>query len=113
VSSTQRILGQTTYNWTGRIIEIDDAHITINTSQKDSSGNSIFKSISVKINSATQIIKWDLTRPPLTDEINNKSQISFDDLRVGQEVVIKSNNDVNENDEITASDINLLITTNN
>lgn len=114
VSSTQRILGQTTYNWTGKIVEKNNFTIVVNISQKDSSGNNTLKDIIATINNNTQIIKWDLTNPPSTDKLNNnKSQITFNDLKVGQEVVVKSSNDINKNNEITASDINLLITSNN
>ncbi|XOU94459.1 MAG: hypothetical protein ACNFW9_00150 [Candidatus Kerfeldbacteria bacterium] len=109
-SENPQILGQQIYNWTGKISEIKDSNITIDATLKDFDGKFISKKISAIINDDTIINMWDLTLPPSTTEKSNKSLITYNNLSTGQEIIIKSNNNINQNNEVIADTITLLIT---
>ncbi len=106
-----RILGQQIYNWTGKIVDKQNTNLTLEVTGRDTNGNELINKIIANINDTTKIMKWDLSNPPenyLNKE--NKSPISYDDLKVGNDVIVKSYNNLNATNEILATEINLLIT---
>jgi len=108
---SQQILGQEIYNWTGNIIEKQETFLLIETFKKNSNEDTVSTKITANINNKTNITKWDLTNTSVNYlKGNNKTIIEYDDLNIGDEIIVKSNNDLDQKSQVTATEINLLIT---
>jgi len=109
----QRVLGVKTYNWSGEIsqLQLIESKIIFTTQVKNENNILETKEISAIIAPHTQLVKWDLTKPPTPDQPDsNKELISPDQLKRGQQIVVKANDNLNSNNEVEASSISLLIT---
>lgn len=110
ISDSSKILGQQIYNWTGQITEIQQYYLKFNTDIKQPDGSHINKNITAYVDKNTKIIKWDLSNTKNDPTVDNKTTINYSDLHIGDQIIVKSTNGLDENYETNASDINLLIT---
>ena len=106
-----KILGDKIFNWTGEITKIDRQALVFTAQIKNSEGNIEIKEITAKINSATVLQKWNLAQPANPDQPdNNKQEVTFDQLKAGQEIIVRSAENLNNKNEINAESISLLLT---
>jgi len=108
---SQKVLGAKTYNWSGEISQVAGSKIIFTTKVKNENNILETKEITAIMASNTQLVKWDLTKPPTPDQPDsNKELISPDQLKPGQQIVVKADDNLNDNNEVEASSISLLIT---
>ncbi len=107
----QQVMGTKIYNLSGQITKVEDSKITFVTTIKGDDGNPLTRELSALIKPSTQLLKWDLTKLPSANQPNNtKEKISIDQLKPGQRIVVKFNEDINSLNEIEATNISLLVT---
>ena len=107
----QRVLGAQTKSWHGQIAAVGNSKISMIAQARDS--NNELKNIQIEaiIKPSTQIQKWDLTGSnSVQNPGSNKTDISAADLQLGHEIIVRSNEDINENNEISATSIQVIIT---
>jgi len=104
------VLGQQIYNWTGKITDITDISIVLEVTTQTSEKKLEKKKIKAIYNDKTEIKKWDLAQAPQNAKASSKSEISISNLRIGNDIIIKSTEPLDENNEVQAMEINLLIT---
>lgn len=108
---SQKVLGAKTYNWSGEISQVAESEIIFTAQVKNENDILETKKITAIMASDTQLVKWDLTKPPSPDQPDsNKELISPDQLKPGQQIVVKADDDLNGKNEVEASSISLLIT---
>jgi hypothetical protein len=109
--STPMILGDQINNWNGNIIAIDDSKIKFNVSYTDQDNTIKTKTITALVQSSTQLLKWDLTKPSTVDRPgSSKELISMNQLAVGQRVLVQAASDPNDQNEVAATAITVLVT---
>ncbi|MFA6098861.1 MAG: hypothetical protein WCV50_03735 [Patescibacteria group bacterium] len=107
----QKVLGAEIRSWHGKIVAIDGLRISLAT--KDIGTNSAIQDTTIIaiIKTSTEIEKWDLTKPDNIDTPGqNKTTLKADELRPGQEAIVRSTKDPNEKNEVSASSIQILVT---
>lgn len=107
----QRILGAKTYDWSGKVSNVSGSKIVFSTQVKNEQGTIKTREITAVVNANTELVKWDLTKPPSPDQPNsNKEYISLAQIKPGQQIVVRANNDLNGQNEVKADSVSILIT---
>jgi len=107
----QQVLGVQTFSWQGIVAGIEDSVVSFSTSVKSADGSISTRQVSALIEPSTELYRWDLTQLPQPDEpVSNKNSIGIDEIKPGQQVVVKAANNIDAENEVTASSITLLIT---
>jgi hypothetical protein len=110
-STTPTILGDQINNWNGNIVAVEESKIKFSISYADQDNITKEKTITAYVLSSTQLLKWDLNKPSTIDNPGStKESISFSQLAAGQRVLVQSASDLNDQDEVEATAITILVT---
>ncbi|MFH1537159.1 MAG: hypothetical protein ABID45_04170 [Patescibacteria group bacterium] len=96
------------YSYSGKIIELNDNSVTIEV-QVIESMNLIKKDVIINIDNNTKINKIDISTPPMPDEDILEEEISFSDLNVDDEILVKAEENIKHKNKFTASTVTLII----
>lgn len=104
------IKGVSVLNADGTILSIEKDRIILLSPAKDKNGEWYNRKITALISSVTKFEKLDLTNPPVPHESTTKEIISLSDLKSGDRLVIQSDNEINNQQEILAKTVQLIAT---
>jgi hypothetical protein len=104
------ILGDQVNNWNGTIVSIDGNKLVL--AVPGATADAPAQQISAIITPATQLMKWDLTKTPTAggSSETGKEFITIDQLSAGQRALVQAKNDINDQQEVAATNISLIIT---
>lgn len=109
--SNPAVLGAQTFSWNGKITKIEKSKITFSTTVTNDQGVVSSKDLIASISSNTQLIKWDVSKPPSTDGTSpNQTTIGISQFKLGQQIIVQSPLNYNNQNTIDAASISLLIT---
>jgi hypothetical protein len=109
--SKPAVLGAQAYSWSGKITKIEKSKITFSTTVTDAQGASQTQNYIAVVISSTQLLKWDLTKPPASaNTASAQEPISFSQFKIGQQILVQAPKNFNDQNTVDAASINLLIT---
>ncbi len=109
--SSSQILGVETHNWQGTIIATDESSVTFSALSRNKSGKIETTEMIAHVLSNTRLLRWDLTAPtPAVQSIGGREAITLKDLTPGNQIVVRASGGADSNNEISATDITMLLT---
>jgi len=109
--ASKDIKGVSIHSINGQIIKVENGKIIFSAQVQQADGSQAINEVAALVESDTELYKLDLTSPPTPQNPNtNKTNISFSDFNTGDQIIVQSKNGLNNNLEVVAKTINLLIT---
>ena len=96
------------YSYSGKIFEISENKIILET-QIIENMNLVKKDITVQTDGNTEILKIDISAPPMPDEDVPEEQISFSDLKVDDQITAQSSENIKGKNKYLTNKILLII----
>lgn len=104
------VKGEKLEAWGGIIKKIEQNKIVFVYTYSEN-GEVIEKELTALISAQTELYAWDLTKPPsIYTDNNQKKTITLTSFKEGDQITVQSQEGINENQEIKAEVVNLLIT---
>lgn len=109
--SSRQVLGSETHNWQGTVISTGESSVTFSAQTRNQSGTIETETMIAHIRSNTRLLLWNLTAPTSTDQAAvGREAITIGDLTPGSKIVVRASNSADDQNEITATDITMLLT---
>ncbi len=110
VSQTQHILGANTQNWYGTVTNINDNDVQISVDDHTAAALNT-DTITAILKPATILTRWDLTNPSSPGQNSTEQeQILPEQIKTGNRVIVRSDEDMSDSFEVSASALTVLIT---